>query len=134
MKIEILPSIQQAVMNILDNALDAVEENVGKIEIAWLDKEDFGILEIKDNGSGIPENIKKHVFDMFMTTKINQRGSGFGLYITKNIIEFEHGGSIWIEDHIPNGTIFLCKLWKEIPRKDEILKNNQNFNIAKSIE
>ena len=82
--------IKQSLMNLVQNALDAVDKN-GKVEINYFKKEDNLIIEIADNGKGIPEKIKNKIFDLYYTTK--PEGMGLGLSIVQKIIA-EHKGTI----------------------------------------
>ena len=67
----------------------------------------YAQVTIKDSGSGIHEDIKKHIFDPFYTTKI--QGMGLGLTLTKEIIE-AHGGEISVESKEGKGTTFIIRL------------------------
>ncbi len=97
--------IQQVLFNLLSNARDAIEKKIEKeIEIK-LDESTPGRLNIivKDNGDGIPENIKDKVLDPFFTTKPVNKGTGLGLSISHNLIK-AFGGSISIESEVGLGT------------------------------
>ena len=82
----------QVLVNIFDNALDAIE-NRGRIEIEGRlgkDNSDTVLkIAISDNGSGIPEHQLEHIFSTFFTTK--KKGTGLGLTIVKKIMEAHHG-------------------------------------------
>lgn len=65
-------------------------------------------IEIKDNGPGIPENIKQRIFDPFFTTKPVGKGTGLGLSVCLGIIK-EHNGSIDFASG-PGGTVFKVRL------------------------
>lgn len=85
----------QVILNLLNNAADAlVAKKVphGKIEIELSSNEHSGIVVIRDNAGGIPEEIQAKIFDPYFTTKVS--GSGIGLYMSKIIIEKHMGGSI----------------------------------------
>ena len=60
------------------------------------------VLEVIDTGTGIPESILPGIFDLFCTTK-GSRGTGFGLAVTKKIVE-EHGGRLEVETVVGSGT------------------------------
>lgn len=88
---------KQVVLNILNNAKDAIEERrevekikyfelAGKINIKVEKDNDFGVVTIKDNGIGISDEIKKNLFKPYITTK-GEAGTGIGLYMSKTIIE-----------------------------------------------
>jgi signal transduction histidine kinase len=84
---------QQAVLNIIANAKDAIDSSGikdGKITISFVDK----TIEIHDNGGGIPVDILERVFEPYFTTKDEGKGTGMGLYITKMIIEDNMGAKL----------------------------------------
>ena len=82
--------IKQSLMNLVQNAIDAVEKK-GKVEINYFRKGNDLIIEISDNGKGIPGNVKNQIFDLYYTTK--PEGTGLGLSIVQKIIS-EHNGTI----------------------------------------
>ncbi|MEO9887834.1 MAG: ATP-binding protein [Balneola sp.] len=98
--------LNQVWTNLLDNAIDAVEEN-GKIEVSAKTKNKNLYLIFKDNGKGIPEDVVSKIFDPFFTTKDVGEGTGLGLDVVHKIIE-KHGATIEVESK-PGETIFeLC--------------------------
>lgn len=70
----------------------------------------FVVVEVEDNGIGIPADIKSNIFNPFFTTKAPNEGTGLGLSITYEIIVDEHGGSIGFNSEEGNGTCFIIKL------------------------
>ncbi|TLX76885.1 DUF4154 domain-containing protein [Labilibacter sediminis] len=108
-EIECLPGkLNQAFLNILSNAIDAIEEE-GKIEITTYSDDDQLYVSIKDNGKGIPQNIHKKLFDPFFTTKEVGKGVGLGLAITFSIIK-EHNGTIEVKSEEKRGSEFIISL------------------------
>ncbi len=100
--------IIQAILNIVNNAIDAVESN-GEINITNKKEGNSIVVEIKDNGNGIAkENIDK-VFDPFFTTKPVGEGTGLGLSITYSIIK-QMDGEISVKSKYGEGTSFILKL------------------------
>jgi signal transduction histidine kinase len=87
--------LNQAIMNLLTNAIDAVGER-GTIEITTSSKDGNLVLTIADDGSGIPPALRERVFEPFFTTKPVGKGTGLGLSITYSIVK-KHGGSIELE-------------------------------------
>lgn len=86
--------IKQAVINLVKNSIDAVrgkEERVIEIKTYFLSKfdGDFVVIEVKDNGIGIPESVKSRIFEPFFTTK--EEGSGIGLSIVYKIVKLHRG-------------------------------------------
>ncbi|MGA1933364.1 sensor histidine kinase [Arcobacter sp. YIC-464] len=111
----------QVLLNILNNAKDALEEKDGyrAIFIDIYTKEEFAIIEIKDNAGGIDESIKNKVFEPHFTTKGEVKGTGLGLYMSKQIIERNIKGSLSVEnvqfthnDILENGAKFTIKIPK----------------------
>ncbi len=87
--------IQEVLMNLLINALDALEKG-GHIAIETrLPKTDQILLILSDNGSGIPTEVLNHIFDPFFTTKEEGKGTGLGLSVSLGIIE-AHNGNIQV--------------------------------------
>ncbi len=82
---------KQVILNIINNAKDAIEKN-GKIDIILKDK----TVIIKDNGSGIPKELLNRIFEPYFTTKEQGKGTGIGLYMSKIIIEDHMNGKIEI--------------------------------------
>lgn len=94
--------LKQSLINLLQNAIDAVYSN-GTIEINYFKKEGDLVIEISDNGKGIPENIKTKIFDLYFTTK--PEGTGLGLSIVQKIIA-EHNGTIEVFSEVNKHTKF----------------------------
>jgi signal transduction histidine kinase/predicted CoA-binding protein len=99
--------LNQVWTNIIDNAIDAMD---GKGEITLRTRQDGGwvVVEIEDNGPGIPPEIQPKLFSPFFTTKPVGKGTGLGLNISYNIIQ-KHGGEIRIFSH-PGMTRFYVRL------------------------
>ncbi|MFV1885578.1 MAG: ATP-binding protein [Balneola sp.] len=95
--------LNQVWTNLIDNAIDAVEEE-GEIKISASSVNGHMILRFNDNGSGIPLDIQSQIFDPFFTTKDVGQGTGLGLDVVHKIIE-KHGGKIEVESQ-PGDTTF----------------------------
>lgn len=97
-----------AISNIVDNALRYVKLKGSVVISIKADKREIE-FQIQDSGLGIPHNQQKKMFTKFFRAtnvlKVNIRGIGLGLYISKNIIE-AHGGKIWFESKQDKGSIF----------------------------
>ena len=100
--------LNQVWTNIIDNAINAMNEN-GKIIIKTYNQDEWLVVEIKDSGPGIPEEIQSKVFDPFFTTKPPGEGTGMGLNISHNIIVQKHKGEIKVKSK-PGETCFQIKL------------------------
>ncbi|MBN2756192.1 MAG: hypothetical protein JXR51_03370 [Bacteroidales bacterium] len=108
-KIECLPGkLNQAFLNIINNAIDSIL-NKGKIYISTEKINNYIFVKIKDTGDGIEDEVKKHIFEPFYTTKEIGKGVGIGLSITYTIIK-EHNGKINVNTEIGKGTEFLIQL------------------------
>jgi signal transduction histidine kinase len=95
-------------MNILSNAIDAIEDK-GTIAINTSTSNGVIIIRIKDTGPGIPENIREKIFDPFYTTKGVGKGTGLGLSISQSIIE-KHKGTIDVKSETGKGTEFVISI------------------------
>lgn len=90
--------------NLLKNAIEATPENrPGIIEISYKKTDKNILFEIKDNGNGIPENMREKIFEPNFTTKSS--GTGLGLAFVKNSIE-NAGGKVWFNTKTGEGTSF----------------------------
>ncbi|MBP9706471.1 MAG: ATP-binding protein [Oligoflexales bacterium] len=98
----------QVMMNLIVNALDAMQENQAKVNMITISGQDFddhGEIFVEDNGSGIPENILKSIFDPFFTTKDVGEGTGLGLHISRSEIK-RLGGELRVSSQLGVGTVF----------------------------
>ena len=102
-----LQQMKTAFLNILVNAVEAVEDNVGELYIATKFKGDSINIEIKDNGCGIAPESLKNMFDPFFTQK--QGGKGLGLTSTQAIIK-NHDGMIEVTSKLNVETVFRIAL------------------------
>jgi two-component system NtrC family sensor kinase len=100
--------LNQVFMNIINNAIDAIE-NEGKIEITTYMKDENVYISIKDDGKGIPNEIKNKIFDPFFTTKDVGEGVGLGMSISHGIIE-KHKGEIIVNSNKEKGTEFIISI------------------------
>lgn len=102
--------LQQAIMNFAINAQQAMGSDGGNLVLrTHAGPGDEVVIEIEDDGPGIPDDIKANIFEPFFTTKPAGQGTGLGLSVTHGIIH-DHGGSIRIEDVEGGGTRFLVSL------------------------
>jgi signal transduction histidine kinase len=89
--------LNQVWTNIIDNAADAVanaSDGTGTITIRTRQEGAWVVVEIEDNGSGIPPGVQSRLFDPFFTTKPPGQGTGLGLDISYNIVVHKHRGDI----------------------------------------
>ncbi|BAY20544.1 integral membrane sensor signal transduction histidine kinase [Calothrix sp. NIES-2100] len=116
-------SLNQVFMNLLSNAVDALEEsnrersltdisanlNTIWIQTRQIDTNQVTIM-ISDNGIGIPEEICAKLFDPFFTTKPVGKGTGLGLFMSYQIVTQKHGGNLWCTSTLGQGTKFVIEI------------------------
>ncbi len=100
--------LNQVWTNLIDNALDAVEDG-GEITLRTKAVSDHVVIEVEDTGPGIPEAIQERVFEAFFTTKPPGKGTGLGLDISYNIVALKHMGSLTFTS-APGKTVFKVEL------------------------
>jgi len=100
--------LNQVFMNILSNAVDAIDDK-GTITLKTSISKGIIQISIKDTGPGIPENIREKIFDPFYTTKGVGKGTGLGLSISQSIIE-KHKGNISVKSETGKGTEFIISI------------------------
>jgi signal transduction histidine kinase len=102
--------LQQVLMNLMINAIDAVKDVDGARELAIKSQraEDEQLLvSVSDTGVGLPPQQADQIFNAFVTTK--PHGTGMGLRISRSIVE-SHGGRLWAAPNSPRGTHFYFTL------------------------
>jgi signal transduction histidine kinase len=104
--------LNQVWTNIIDNAIDAMG-GTGEITLRTYEEDDQVVVEIIDNGPGIPPDIKERIFEPFFTTKEPGQGTGLGLHISHDIIANRHHGQLLAES-VPGETKFKAILPKRI--------------------
>ncbi len=102
-----LRSIEQVFVNLISNAIEAMEDHGGSLNIKLIPASAHIVpsqceIIIADTGPGIPEDLVEHIFEPFLTTKSS--GTGLGLAITKRIVT-AHEGNIYVES-VPGGSVF----------------------------
>lgn len=107
--VDCYPSLlTQAVMNLVSNAIDAIE-GTGTITIqSGADGPNY-MIAVADTGSGISDNVRDRIFDPFFTTKPVGQGTGLGLSITDSIVR-RHGGSLSLTPASPTGTVATIRI------------------------
>ncbi|MBE9213369.1 AAA family ATPase [Plectonema cf. radiosum LEGE 06105] len=123
--------LNQAFMNLLANAIDALDEsNEGKtyaeieknpnvITIRTSAKEEKVTIQIADNGPGMTEEVRSKLFKAFFTTKPEGKGTGLGLSISYQIITEKHGGNLYCISSPGNGAEFVIELPLEVTDDEE---------------
>ena len=102
--------MHQVIVNLLSNALDAVEPHKGLIKVTcrYEPEDRETLIEVIDNGVGVEPAMMKHMFELFHSTKGN-RGTGLGLAVAKKIVD-EHEGEITVRSTPRQGTTFTIRL------------------------
>jgi predicted ATPase/signal transduction histidine kinase len=121
--IECFPGqLNQVFMNIIANAIDALDEsnsgrsfaeiqaNPNRITIRTTVEKEGVKIAIADNGTGIPSDVKSRIFDHLFTTKAVGKGTGLGLAIARQIVVEKHGGAIDFDSQVGQGTTFAILL------------------------
>ncbi|MGA2049250.1 MAG: ATP-binding protein [Terracidiphilus sp.] len=98
--------LKQAALNVIQNGAQSMPEG-GTLRVILEEQRKFAVLRIADEGSGIPEDIKGKIFDLYFTTKTG--GSGIGLAMTYRILQL-HYGSIEVQSRPERGTEFLLRI------------------------
>ncbi|MCG7930771.1 MAG: ATP-binding protein [Candidatus Thiodiazotropha lotti] len=117
--------LNQALLNIIVNAVDAIaaaagegeQAGKGRITIRTGVEDDSVLIEVSDSGTGIPEEIRSKIFDPFFTTRALGKGIGQGLNVVYHTIVVQHRGSIDVQTKVGEGTTFSIRLPRE-PRDD----------------
>ena len=105
--------LKQVAVNLLNNARDAMRGG-GELTVTCRTEGNKVVVEISDNGPGVPDKIRNTIFAPFFTTKEEGKGTGLGLSISKDIMT-EHNGTIDFKNRDGGGTVFMLVL----PRKKE---------------
>jgi signal transduction histidine kinase len=104
--------LNQAVMNLVTNAIDAIE-NEGSVTITTSTRNGWFVLLVADSGRGIPVELREKVFEPFFTTKAVGEGTGLGLSITYSIAK-KHGGELELSPRDGGGTVAAIRFPLEV--------------------
>jgi signal transduction histidine kinase len=100
--------LQQVLMNIMLNGIEAMRDTTGELSIeSQLDEDGQLMISVSDMGVGLPAGSGTEIFNAFFTTK--SQGTGLGLAITRSIVE-SHGGRVWAIGNTPRGATFQFTL------------------------
>jgi two-component system NtrC family sensor kinase len=100
--------LELALLNLITNSVDAMASG-GKLTARLERVNDRLRLEIEDTGSGIPPELLPHIFDPWVTTKAQGKGSGLGLSIARQVVA-SHGGTIRVDNRPGDGAVFTIDL------------------------
>ena len=118
--------IGRVLVNLLDNAFDAVRDSRGPDRgaptVTVSTRPVLGGIELRvsDNGPGMPEGVRERAFEPFYTTKPTGEGTGLGLSMSYEIVAHGHGGALEVERSDPSGTIILVRLPPRAPAHDTV--------------
>ncbi len=115
-KVKCFPGqLNQVFMNLIANAIDALEESnqgrsfeeiANQIKITTSAAKEDAIVQIADNGTGMPEEVRERIFEQGFTTKAVGKGTGLGMAIARQIVEEKHGGIMTCDSELGKGTTF----------------------------
>lgn len=104
--------LQQVVMNLMLNAIEAMNDAGGDLDVkSELTDAGYILVSVSDTGVGLPKENEGHIFDAFFTTK--SQGSGMGLAICRSIVE-AHGGRLWATGNPGRGATFYVQLPRQV--------------------
>jgi two-component system NtrC family sensor kinase len=108
---------QQVILNILQNAMDAIGQD-GAIEVASRSDGDRIVVDFADSGPGLSAEVMEHLYDPFFTTKPKGKGTGLGLYVSRDIMA-RLGGELTATNRASGGAVFSVHLPLEAPTRQE---------------
>ncbi|MDE6493392.1 MAG: HAMP domain-containing histidine kinase [Bacteroidales bacterium] len=110
------PLIEWVLENLFKNALNAIQDNKGRITISLTETAEHVMIDVEDTGKGMPKSMFTKIFEPGYTTK--QRGWGLGLTLSRRIVENYHKGKIFVKSSTQSvGTVFRVVLNKECRKK-----------------
>ena len=102
----------QVILNLVVNAADALtgqSDPMPRIDVSVESEPGFGVVVVRDNGPGVPEEKRASIFEAFVTSKASNGGTGLGLAVSQTIAE-EHGGTLSLEAGVGQGAVFKLRL------------------------
>jgi NO-binding membrane sensor protein with MHYT domain len=110
--------LQQVVMNLMSNGIDAMKDMAGPRELAITSQRADGeqlMVSVSDTGVGLPPQQAEEIFNAFVSTKLD--GTGMGLSISRSIVE-SHSGRLWAADNAPRGACFRLVLPTKVEARE----------------
>jgi signal transduction histidine kinase len=104
--------LRQVFQNLISNAVNFNNKEVGLVEIGVEETEDLYTFSIQDNGPGIPEEYHEKIFNTFTTLGYQEKSTGMGLSIVKRVLDL-YGGEIWLKSEVAKGTTFYFTIPKK---------------------
>lgn len=102
-------NIENCILNIIHNAVNSLkisDKDTKEITVDVIYEHSYIMIDITDNGNGIPKENQKYVFNLFFSTHANKYGSGIGLYHVKKVIRL-HGGDVWFKSNSARTTFTI---------------------------
>jgi len=107
--------LQQVILNVLHNAIDAIGKD-GTIDISSRTTGDHIIIDFADTGPGLTAEVMEHLYDPFFTTKPKGKGTGLGMYVSRDIMT-RLGGELTAANRTSGGAVFSVHLPLEAPTR-----------------
>jgi C4-dicarboxylate-specific signal transduction histidine kinase len=118
--------LQQVLMNLMINGIDAMKDVDGARELAIKSQRAENeqlLVSVSDTGVGLPPQQGEQIFEAFFTTK--QQGTGMGLRISRSIVE-SHGGRLWAADNSPRGASFYLTLPANVDTHEDARRHSHS--------
>jgi len=123
--------LRQIIINLLTNAVHASGEN-GQIFITIHSRDQRVVLEVQDQGVGIPAENLSRIFEPFFTTKSPDKGTGLGLFLTRSMVE-KLGGKIEVESRLGQGSRFRIDL-PRCPKPGKELQDETLYSMLTTFQ
>jgi two-component system NtrC family sensor kinase len=118
--------IRQVLINLLNNAIHATDQE-GEITVRLQSTDTGASLDIIDSGTGIPKENLDRIFEPFFSTKAPGKGTGLGLFVSRDIVE-KFGGKLTVESKLGEGTCFSLRIPNQDRySNDDLASSNQSF-------
>ena len=117
--------MKQAILNIVINGVQAMPDG-GSLKMTVRKTESAAIVEVRDQGAGIPKEIQDKIFNLYFTTK--KAGSGIGLAMTYRVLQL-HNGALEFETEQGKGTLFRL----QVPLQQSQLDSNETADVKTRI-
>lgn len=124
--------LSQALINLIVNASQAIRETGqrrGRIDLLVTSDDDNVYIRLRDNGAGVPENIRERIFDYFFTTKERGVGTGQGLPICRKLIQDDFNGDLTLSADYIDGAEFVIRL----PKPDQNAATDTNADLLEGL-
>ena len=105
--------VAEVFQNLISNAIKYCDRDQPRVEVGWMDKPNYYVFFVKDNGIGIEKKYFAKVFQIFqrLHRRDEYEGTGAGLTVCKRVVE-KHGGRIWLKSEVGEGSTFFFSVPK----------------------